>query len=55
MLGKCPSCSIALVGRAEQLAFEGYEGDLEDSFSDVVRVFPLPPKSSVKNADRPEK
>jgi hypothetical protein len=44
VLGKCPSCRIALVGRAEQITFNGYHGDDEDTFSDVVRVFPLPPK-----------
>lgn len=44
VLGKCPSCKIALVGRSEQLSFRGYQGDEDDTFSDVVRVFPLPPK-----------
>ena len=44
MLGKCPGCSIALVGRAEQLTFEGYQADEADTYSDVVRVFPFPPK-----------
>jgi hypothetical protein len=43
-IGKCPSCTISLVGRAEQLQFEGYEGSEHDVFGDVVRVYPAPPK-----------
>jgi hypothetical protein len=44
-IGKCPSCSILLVGRAEQTEFENYDGSEHDVFSDVVRVFPNPPKA----------
>jgi len=44
LIGKCPSCSLSLVGRAEQIAFRGYQGDERDAFSDVVRVYPDPPK-----------
>src|SRR4051794_31260443 len=44
-LGKCPSCTSSLVGRAAQIAFENYEGRDSDEFGDVVRVYPNPPKS----------
>lgn len=44
VIGTCPSCSISLVGRAEQTSFQGYQGDEEDRFSDIVRVYPQPPK-----------
>lgn len=44
-LGKCPSCSISLVGRAEQIEFENYQGSEHDVFGDVVRIYPNPPKA----------
>lgn len=44
-VGHCPQCKIILVGRAEQFAFEGYEGEEADVYSDVVRVYPRPPKT----------
>jgi hypothetical protein len=44
LIGKCPSCTLSLVGRAEQIAFENYEGADDDAYSDVVRVYPHPPK-----------
>jgi hypothetical protein len=44
VIGKCPSCSLSLVGRAEQTEFESYQGSDHDVFSDVVRVYPSPPK-----------
>jgi Domain of unknown function (DUF4145) len=44
LIGICPSCSSSLVGRAEQITFENYYGEEHDSFSDVVRVYPNPPK-----------
>ena len=43
-IGKCPSCTLILVGRAEQIEFEGWEGRVHDSYGDVVRVYPDPPK-----------
>lgn len=45
LIGTCPSCATSLVGRARQLEFEGYEGYEYDVWSDVVRVFPQPPKT----------
>lgn len=44
LMGKCPKCMLILVGRAEQTAFEDYEGHEHDEFGDVVRVYPTPPK-----------
>lgn len=44
-VGKCPHCKIVLVGRSEQMYFIGYEGSEYDSFGDIVRVYPNPPKS----------
>jgi Domain of unknown function (DUF4145) len=43
-VGKCPTCSIILAGRAEQLTFENYQGEDQDTFGDVVRIYPEPPK-----------
>ena len=44
MLGQCPSCRFALVGRAEQIGFSGYLDWEDDVFGDVVRVYPQPSK-----------
>jgi Domain of unknown function (DUF4145) len=44
MMGKCPTCTLILVGRAEQRTFANYQGDDQDTFGDVVRVYPEPPK-----------
>jgi hypothetical protein len=44
-IGKCPSCTLSLVGRAEQTSFENYDGSEADAFGDVVRVYPNPPKA----------
>jgi hypothetical protein len=43
-VGTCPKCDSLLVGRAEQIRFEGYEGEEYDEFSDIVRVYPKPVK-----------
>jgi hypothetical protein len=43
-LGTCPSCQTSLVGRAEQTEFEGFEGTAFSEWSDVIRVYPKPPK-----------
>jgi hypothetical protein len=43
LIGKCPSCSLSLVGRAEQVEFQSFDAE-QDAFSDVVRVYPHPPK-----------
>lgn len=44
LLGSCPSCRSLLVGEMTQIGFEGYDSD-EDRWSEVVRVFPKPPKA----------
>jgi hypothetical protein len=44
-IGKCPSCTLLLVGRAEQIEFDTYQGAEGDSFGDVVRIYPNPPKA----------
>jgi hypothetical protein len=43
-LGKCPICKHILVGHSEQIEFAEVNSDY-DRWSDVVRVYPLPPKS----------
>ncbi|APG06962.1 hypothetical protein BKD09_01350 [Bradyrhizobium japonicum] len=44
LLGRCPKCTLSLVGRAEQIEFAHYQGSDFDVFGDVVRVYPEPPK-----------
>lgn len=44
LVGKCPSCSALLAGESTQISFEGYDSD-DDRWTDVVRVFPKPPKA----------
>jgi hypothetical protein len=41
-LGACPKCWRLLVGRAEQIRFENYEGAEDDEWADIVRVYPKP-------------
>lgn len=43
-VGNCPSCSTILVGESDQIDFENFDA-YEDRWSDIVRVFPQPPKS----------
>jgi len=43
-VGICPSCSSLLAGESQQTSFGGYDAH-EDEWSDIVRVFPKPPKS----------
>lgn len=43
LVGICPSCKSILVGKTDQIGFENYDSD-EDRWSDVVRVYPKPPK-----------
>lgn len=44
MVGKCPRCKSLLAGFQVQTGFEDYDSD-DDTWSDVVRVFPNPSKS----------
>jgi len=34
-----------LAGEARQIAFEGWEGDTENAWSDVIRIFQKPPRT----------
>jgi hypothetical protein len=43
LVGICPSCRSILVGETDQIGFEGFDSN-EDRWSDVVRIFPKPPK-----------
>lgn len=43
LVGICPSCKTILVGKIYQIGFEGFDSD-EDRWTDVVRVYPKPPK-----------
>lgn len=43
-IGTCPSCTAILVGESDQIDFEGYNA-YDNAWSDIVRVFPNPPKS----------
>jgi hypothetical protein len=42
-VGLCPSCGSILAGESEQIDFEGFDAE-DDRWSDVVRVYPRPPK-----------
>ena len=44
MVGRCGSCASILVGESTQLDFQDYDSD-QDRWSDVVRVYPKPPKT----------
>jgi Domain of unknown function (DUF4145) len=44
LVGICPSCKSILVGETNQIDFENFDSD-EDRWSDVVRVYPKPPKA----------
>ena len=43
LVGVCPRCSSILVGETNQIGFEDIDS-YEDRWSDVVRIFPKPPK-----------
>lgn len=45
-LGICPGCESFLVGESQQINFSGYDAQ-DDFWSDIVRVFPNPPKTFV--------
>jgi hypothetical protein len=45
VIGSCPKCSTLLVGTAQQISFKGFEGDEEDDWRDVVRVYPMPSRA----------
>jgi hypothetical protein len=43
-VGKCPSCSLILVGESDQVDFANIDAEY-DRWSDVVRVYPRPSKT----------
>jgi Domain of unknown function (DUF4145) len=43
LVGICPSCKSILAGESDQIDFEGFDADA-DRWSDVVRIYPKPPK-----------
>jgi hypothetical protein len=44
LVGICPVCETILVGETEQVGFADFNAD-EDYWSDVVRIYPKPPKT----------
>jgi hypothetical protein len=44
VVGECPNCQALLAGEKHQVMFEGWDGP-EDQWTDVVRIFPRPPKT----------
>lgn len=44
LVGICPSCRSILAGQTEQTGFENFNAH-EDRWSDVVRIYPKPPKA----------
>ena len=42
-VGQCPKCSALLAGQSHQLGFAGQNAEF-DTWSDVTRIFPNPPK-----------
>jgi hypothetical protein len=44
LIGSCPRCKELLVGKSDQVGFKDWQGDEEDEWSDVVRIYPEPPK-----------
>lgn len=45
VVGLCPSCTTPLAGYSQQTHFEGWAGDEYNHWSDVIRVYPKPPKT----------
>jgi hypothetical protein len=43
-VGACPSCGSLLAGESMQVGFESIDSEF-DEWSDVVRIFPKPPKT----------
>lgn len=46
IVGECPSCSSLLAGESHQVEFADFDS-YEDSWSDVVRIYPKPTRSFV--------
>jgi hypothetical protein len=45
VVGSCPQCSTLLVGTAQQISFAGYQGDEENRWRDLERVYPMPSRA----------
>lgn len=43
-VGNCPKCHSLLAGESRQIGFKNYDAD-EDAWSDMIRVYPHPPKT----------
>jgi hypothetical protein len=43
-VGKCPRCETLLAGESQQIHFKNFDSEY-DEFSDVVRIYPNPPKT----------
>jgi hypothetical protein len=48
LVGTCPSCRSILVGETTQIDFKDFDSN-EDRWSDVVRIYPKPPKAFSSN------
>jgi len=44
VVGNCPKCKLILVGQSNQVAFKDIDVEY-DRWSDIVRVYPKPPKA----------
>jgi hypothetical protein len=44
VVGECPSCRSLLAGESRQVGFAGWDSE-EDQWSDIVRIYPKPPKA----------
>ena len=44
LVGQCPVCSTLIAGESTQVDFSGFDAE-DDRWTDVVRVFPKPPKA----------
>jgi len=48
LVGACPRCGELLAGISHQVDFAGFDAE-EDRWSDIVRVYPKPPKTFLSN------
>lgn len=44
VVGECPVCSTLIAGECNQIDFSGFDAE-DDRWTDVVRIFPKPPKA----------
>lgn len=48
VVGQCPVCATLIAGETRQIDFAGHDAE-DDRWTDVVRVFPKPPKAFSSN------